>query len=188
MISTRPDAIVLLGCGATKQPHAAQPIDLYLGPMWQTLRTRRGALPAGNVFVLSAGYGFISALTFIQTYEARLTPAIADRLIARGIFGRSDLTPRGIVPAHCAGPCAADVLVRPGRRGDRPARQLIIAAGGEYRRVLQSFVAEFREAGLLDRDCSIEITRGGIGEQRSQLGRWLDRVNGIEPIELQEAA
>lgn len=182
MISTKPTALVFMACGATKLPHAEQPIRLYQGPMWQTLRLKLGALPAGNVFVLSAGYGFINAQTFIQTYEQRLTPATADRMIERGIHARNDLTPRGIVAPHQAGPSAAASLITPGRLGEPRARSLIIAAGAEYRRVLDVYVAQFLAAGLLDPNCSIARTRGGIGEQRHQLGAWLDQANGRQAL------
>src|SRR6201988_3697229 len=80
-----PDRVlVLMACGGNKLPGAAAPRDLYLGPMWQTLRLWIGAVPWRNVFVISGRYGLISAETIVETYEQRLEREAADRMIAAG--------------------------------------------------------------------------------------------------------
>ena len=82
------DVLILMSCSATKRQtdKAIPAIELYDGPLWQTLRTHLGAIPTRNVCVLSGKYGFINALlTLIEPYEARLSQQAADRLIARGV-------------------------------------------------------------------------------------------------------
>jgi hypothetical protein len=170
--------LLLMPCSASKLPHAEQPRQLYTGPMWQTLRQHRGALPWENVMVLSGKFGFISAQTFIQTYEARLTPAKADRMIARGIHAPNDH--HGELPAlggHGSGCCALDTVVLPGRRGRRPFETVINAGGADYRRVFDSFIPELIAAGAIAPDAQIRRVAGGIGEQRQQLGQWLRGLN-----------
>jgi len=167
--------LLLMPCSATKLDHADQPRRLYLGPMWQTLREHLGDMPWENVFVLSGEYGFISSLNFIQTYDGVLTSAKADRMIARGVEGGND--------HHGAssngGPCPSNVLVSPGRKGQQPFDRVLCAGANDYRRVLQHFIAEWINAGLIKPDARIFHVVGGIGEQRQQLGRWLRKEEGF---------
>jgi hypothetical protein len=117
--------ILLMPCSAKKLDHADQPRRLYLGPMWQTLRTHQGKLPWRNVFVLSGKYGLIRAENFIQTYDERLTRVKADYLINGGIHAPNDHfgktlsvpTPTRTVspsrPSSAPAPVSTDASLRP---------------------------------------------------------------------------
>lgn len=172
----RPDrAILLMPCSGRKLDHAEQPRKLYTGPMWQTLRTHRGALPWRNVFVLSGKFGFITAQTFIQTYDERLTAAKADHLIKGGIQAPNDHF--GACGRFGAGTRPADV-VRPYAYKDRPPFEKVISAGaGEYKRVFEAFIPQFKAEGIIAIDAPVLQVSGGIGEQRGQLGAWLRELS-----------
>jgi Family of unknown function (DUF6884) len=172
------DTLVLMGCSATKKEGRGPALDIYDGPLWQTLRVYLGAVPRGNVCVLSAKYGFTGALTRIQPYDARLSAQAADYLIARGIHERNDHFGR-IKPGTATGP-SPYVEANGTLRGDGkwPYRTVIVAASGEYVRVFRHFRHAFVEAGLIEADAPVHTTTGGIGEQRAQLGFWLNHVNG----------
>lgn len=128
--------------------------------MWQTLRQHIGLIDWRDVFVLSGEYGFICSLNFIQTYEARLTPAKADRHIELGIH-RADGRP---------GP--ADII-KPYGKHRAPFDRVMCAGAGEYRRVFEAWIPAFKAAGIITTDAPVFQVQGGIGEQRSQLGKWL---------------
>jgi hypothetical protein len=163
--------ILLMPCSAKKLDHADQPRRLYLGPMWQTLRTHQGKLSWRNVFVLSGRYGLIRAENFIQTYDEQLTPEKADYLIRGGINAPNDHY--GACSHFGAAPRPADV-VRPYAYKDRPPFETVISAGaGDYRRVFEAFIPEFKAAGIIAQDAPVLQVSGGIGEQRGQLGQWL---------------
>jgi hypothetical protein len=159
--------LLLMPCSDTKLPHADLPRRLYLGPLWQTLRTHQGRLPWRNVMVLSGRFGFITAETFIQTYNQRMTAELADQLVAAGINGRNP----------CGGPCAAD-LVRPAaHRGALAFARVISAGAGDYARVFAAFIPELQAAGIVAADARIDQVKGGIGTQRGQLGCWLREIS-----------
>ncbi|MGY3582423.1 hypothetical protein ACVIGB_000653 [Bradyrhizobium sp. USDA 4341] len=166
----RPDkTILLMPCSGKKLDHADQPRRLYTGPMWQTLRTHRGELPWRNVFVLSGRFGFVTAETFIQTYNERLTREKADYLIRGGIRAPNNHYGK----ASPGGPGPADV-VRPYAYKDRRPFETVISAGaGEYRRVFEAFIPQFIADDIIASDAKVLQVAGGIGEQRAQLGRWL---------------
>lgn len=171
------DVLVLMGCSATKRDAIHVPaFDLYDGPMWQTLRTHLGRIPRGNVCVLSGKYGFINALSRIRTYEARLTSQKADYLIDRGVIACNDQF--GLIrPGEATGPNPLVEANGTVRCGLYPYRAVIVAASGEYERVFNSFAAEFQSHQLVGTPCTMLRVAGGIGEQRQQLGQWLDEIN-----------
>jgi Family of unknown function (DUF6884) len=158
-------ALVLMPCGGCKLDREAPLDELYTGPLWQTLRTYRGAIPRENVCVLSAKYGFENARTFGAPYDERLSADKAERMLDHGVerlFENAGRTPAATV-------------------GRGPFSTVIIAGAGHYRRVMESYVAGFQRLGIVDRDACVRTVEGGIGEQRSQLGRWLIELNGGAP-------
>jgi hypothetical protein len=178
--------LLLMPCSDTKLPHAAQPRELYLGPMWQTLRTHRGNLPWRNVFVLSGKYGFLYAEEFIQTYNERLTREKADYLIAGGIQHPNDHI--GSIPLAGSGTRPVDML-RPWQFRDRqPFSTVLVAGAGEYARVFRAYVSEAQRAGIISADADVHYVRGGIGEQRQQLGEWLREFNSVPSTKTLQAA
>lgn len=164
------DTLVLMPCSATKAPigrGSTQARLLYNGPMWQTLRTHKPfALPWANVLVLSGLYALIRATDGIGTYEAKLTGGNAQRLIAAGLHAPNDFF--GTLE-HTTTRSPWELLDH-----DRPPfRCCIIAGAGEYLRVFGWLARALQEAGTIAPGAQVLAVRGGIGEQRKQLGRWL---------------
>ena len=62
--------------------------DRYDGPLWRTLRHVDRDGSKAKVAFLSARYGFRTADTPIELYDARLTPDLAARMIAGGTTTR----------------------------------------------------------------------------------------------------
>ena len=171
------NTLILMACSGKKKPlapGAVMPlIDLYDGPMWQSLRTHLAGRSA-HVVVLSGRYGFTSAYCHLPTYEAKLTTQKADHLIARGLDGKQDRFGELKQVLDTSPLCA---MIRPGSamrsNPDRAWAGVIAAGGGEYRRVFEFMIDAMRESGDIDADAPVFMTRGGIGEQRSQLGKWI---------------
>ena len=169
-----------MACSQVKRsPGKRMPaIDLYDGPLWQTLRVHQGRLPSHNVCVLSGRYGFINACTAILPYEGKLSTEAANWLVKRDIdmpnteFGRIKAPPFGQSALREAG---ADIRVPM-----RPYSFVLIAASGDYARVLRYFASEFKRRKLVTADAAIITTSGAIGMQRQQLGHALHRLNGNE--------
>lgn len=159
--------LILVACSATKRdvgdalPHGVPLHDLYDGPIWQTLRTRMRD-DWRNVIVLSGGLGIVPASLNALPYEARLSTEKADELIRRSILARQGdrVTPLAVMSPPAAGPWQG----------------AIVCAGANYRRVFLAHLQQLRQWGGLDPLAPLLITRGGIGEQRSQLGRWVDQL------------
>ncbi|OYW56801.1 MAG: hypothetical protein B7Y80_01580 [Hyphomicrobium sp. 32-62-53] len=177
---TPDDVLVLMACSATKIDRKAPAAELYDGPTWQTLRHHRGAIPLGNVFVLSGEYAFVSALATLAPYEARISERKADFLIAGGIHAHNTRF-GAIKPGRMPG---ASPFVEAGAGGrlilePRPYRHVIACGAGDYGRVFESFLAGFKRDGLVDASAITLRPAGGIGEQRGQLGQWLRQANGL---------
>lgn len=196
------NTMVLMACSSTKNEALAAKdhrqelplIDLYDGPMWQTLRSHApGARYKLRVVVLSGKYGITGAHLQSQTYEAKLSPQKADTLIRNGLieqqnwFGELDGS-CGLATAplgHLSSPYTSLASPEPLRR--LPWRGVIVAAGGDYRRVFMAMLRQLGQAGHLADDVVVLSTAGGIGEQRQQLGQWLDALM-LNTNPLREAA
>ena len=140
--------LVIMACSGMKLPHAAPAMELYQGVMYSTFRAnvQRDARPV--VVILSALYGFIASDAFIEPYEQRLTPERADLMLSDLGTYLSVSSPEG----------AANVL---------------LAGGGEYRRVMRGAIPRLIERGFIASEAKVTETTGGIGYQRQQLGEFL---------------
>ena len=178
------NTLILMACSGKKKPlapGAVMPlIDLYDGPMWKTLRTHLAGRHA-HVVVLSGRYGFTSAYSHLPTYEAKLTTQKADHLIARGLDGKQD---RFGELKHVLDTSPLCAMIRPGSamksNPDRAWAGVIAAGGGEYRRVFEYMIGAMKASGDIQPDAPVFMTRGGIGEQRSQLGKWIAYLGRME--------
>lgn len=178
------NTLILMACSGKKKPlapGAVMPlIDLYDGPMWQSLRTHLAGRSA-HVVVLSGRYGFTSAYCHLPTYEAKLTTQKADHLIARGLDGKQD---RFGELKHVLDTSPLCAMIRPGSamksNPDRAWAGVIAAGGGEYRRVFEYMIGAMKASGDIQPDAPVFMTRGGIGEQRSQLGKWIAYLGRME--------
>lgn len=188
---TLSNTLILMACGGTKRdvlPGQEIPlIDLYDGPMWQTLRTHLGdwyfkvvhGFTPAQVVVLSGKYGIIDAGTYCGTYEARLTKEKADTLIKAGILSHQDRFGTMNTKYGTAGTPLSAMGRSTFPRDDHAGagwRGVVICGGSEYRRAFMALVKQLIEYGAVELDAPILATSGGIGEQRAQLGRWLQAL------------
>lgn len=166
--------LVMIACSATKitYPRPRPAIEVYDGPMWQTLRTHKGE--DACVCVLSGKHGFMNAGAYIRSYEARLSQERADYLIGKGIYANFDdwgKRRRGMpggTPWVEAGATGRLSAFR-----STPYEYVIIAGADPYLRVFEAFGLAFQRDGLIAKHAISRFTHGGIGEQRGQLGEWL---------------
>lgn len=191
------NTLLLLACSSTKRTcpdGVSVPLyELYDGSIWQTLRSHLRCWPAAhaNVVVLSGKFGIVGAGTHARPYEARLTDAKADALIRQGIIERQDHFGE-LRRAHSPGLLAQTplaIMSRARNDTDRPNEtgwQGVIICGGEtYRRTFMALLQQLIEWGGVANGAPVLVTRGGIGTQRSQLGRWVDDLVAHTP-ELRE--
>jgi hypothetical protein len=171
------DVLVLMPCGGNKLSTRAPLLDLYTGPLWQTLRTHLGEIPARNVFVLSAKLGLRSVLEQADPYEQRMSSQRAQQLVRQGIHGCDTIVRNNMVVPM--GPTPMSQLVS-GRSDtiskiERPFRAVILAGAGDYLWVMHGLLLDMQIADLVTPDAEILTVQGGIGEQRGQLGAHLRR-------------
>lgn len=180
------NTLVMMACSASKRETADKQdmplIDLYNGPLWQTLRVKIGRWPRCplRVVALSGRYGIVDALTPAQGYEARLTSDKADRVIRMGLLERQDwfgelpgdrLAPTPLSATRCPVEIDSTGLAR-----RRPWKGVVIAGSGEYRRVFTALLSQLLCWGHVASNARVFTTCGSIGIQRSQLGTWLEQL------------
>lgn len=189
------EALILMACSATKRAlsegQTLPLMELYDGPMWRTLRAHLGdwfvsskhpSPAAYQVVVLSGRYGIVDAQTYSPAYEAKLSATKADALIRAGLFERQDwfgeLDGRGGLAASPLSymQCHTTSVKSPQRLKRMPWRAVIVAGGGDYRRVFLALLAQLRDRGDVSPKACVLVTQGGIGQQRAQLGAWIDRL------------
>lgn len=187
------DTLVLMACSATKRAcaHGLPLLELYDGPMWQTLRQHKGAIPDANVFVLSGRYAFGTALAHGVNYEQKISAEKVDSLIEHGIDGKPALPTMASNSKDRSLAFFRDRLThravlrrtvwRDGRYAELPPWGAVINAGaGEYRRFFDWLIDAGKAGGIIAPDAPVLTVCGGIGTQRGQLGAHLRAVNGYE--------
>lgn len=175
---------ILMPCSATKRVTGSSlPLwQLYRGPLWLTLVSRLTGVQVdgGGVIALSALYGWQRAGAYCRTYELRLSKAAAEWMIDRGVFGGCDQRAR-TAPERDRASFAAHGSLRIALHDARvvePVDQLVVAGAGLYRDVMLAGIAAAAELGLVAPGARVWCVAGGIGEQRSQLGRWASGIGG----------
>ena len=138
--------LVMMACSGAKREVASPAFDLYRGVMYETFRAHVKAHARPQVIILSALHGFIDPAKIIAPYDQKMTSYRADEMI-------DDLTQFMKGPYW---PLDID--------------QVFFAGGKNYRRVMRAAIS--RIAPMVE----IEESSGGIGMQRSQLGRYLDQL------------
>lgn len=157
------NAVLVMGCSDSKRPTSngkAPGLQLYDGPMFRTLRAWCQHHPLWptylDIYVLSGKHGFVSALTPIESYDHRLRMADIDALDS---------------PDQRA-------LVSEATKGAHP--QVLFAGGPLYHTLFTRLCPpdlEWQWTG----DNWPRGKRGGIGQHRVQLNRWLDAIPKCEP-------
>jgi hypothetical protein len=140
--------LVLMACCATKKKGMGMgpAIEVYTGVFFQTLKNKlkEGAMP--NLRILSAKYGFIAPDQKIEVYDQVMDKSSADG------FMLDDKLVEGF-PSNI--------------------KDVLIVGSDQYQRVMKAAIEDLIKAGKIDKGASINVTKGGIGEQRAQLGKYL---------------
>lgn len=151
--------LVLMPCCAKKGAKAAPAMELYKGVFFQSFASnvKPGAQP--NVIILSAKHGFIDPTKQIEPYDQVMTPTRAKEMLSN----------LGAELAKVTWPTNI--------------QDVLIVGGKEYQQVMRAAVADLVNAGRIPRTASINVTSGGIGEQRQQLNNYLQAIPSEEPAE-----
>jgi GNAT superfamily N-acetyltransferase len=153
--------LVLMACCATKKKGMGPAIEVYTGVFFQTLKNKlkEGAMP--NLRILSAKYGFIAPDQKIEVYDQVMDKSSADG------FMLDDKLVEGF-PSNI--------------------KDVLIVGSDQYQRVMKAAIEDLIKAGKIDKGASINVTKGGIGEQRAQLGRYLASLPAKKEPEGKRAA
>lgn len=168
--------LLILACSATKRhdPGWMPAWERYDGPLWQTWRTVDPHRRLARVGFLSARYGFRRADSPIEDYDARLTPDLADRMIAGGMGTRWPRPPSPRKPDSHPG-CEIASLAQ---HGTRPFTDVALVGGGLYLKVMRALLDGFREMRCITPDAEITEVNAGIGVMRQRLRVWLEDGRG----------
>lgn len=144
--------LVLMPCCAKKGAKAAPAMELYKGVFFQSFASnvKPGAQP--NVIILSAKHGFIDPTKQIEPYDQVMTPTRAKEMLSN----------LGAELAKVTWPTSI--------------QDVLIVGGKEYQQVMRAAVADLVNAGRIPSTASINVTSGGIGEQRQQLNNYLQSI------------
>lgn len=143
-------ALVLMACSASKLARPAAAVDLYQGVLYQSYRVHVRETARPAVLILSSRHGFLNPHAPIEPYDERMSSSRADEMIAA-------------LPQVVAAAAWPDSVGK-----------VLLAGGKHYRRVMRAAVASRYPAGL-----QVEETVGGIGMQRSQLGKFLRNLGAV---------
>jgi hypothetical protein len=167
--------LLVIACSETKarEPGRIPAFDRYNGPLWQTLRAADPDGSKARVAFLSAHFGFRCACEPIKSYNTRLTPELAQRMIAGGVRRRwpEHRIPHGHMPDGSQAAYQISVL---SELGSTPFSDVALVGGQLYLTVMRNFVAGFKELGSVSQDARIVEINGPIGLMRQMLRRWLD--------------
>lgn len=173
--SPDPRRLLILACSGTKRPDPGNipAIDRYNGPLWQTLRTADPDGRRAKVAFLSAHYGFREASWPIKTYDARLTPDLAQRMIAGGMGTR---WPRPTSPRkpETAGMHPGSEIASMSRFGRQPFCDVALVGGHLYLDVMRAFLKEFIRMKCVVVAPHVTEINAPIGVMRRHLRQWLE--------------
>lgn len=141
--------LILMACSATKLDSPAPAKEFYQGVMWQSLRANMPGGQDPHIVVLSAMHGFIPGSAVVAPYDKLMTPVRAREL-------EFDLEQ------------FIEAVEWP-----EDATRILLAGGGLYRYLMRRMVGELIRAGKLAGALEISEVSGGIGLQRSQIGKFV---------------
>ncbi len=147
-------------------------LDRYDGPLWRTLRAADPDGRRAKVAFLSALYGFRAASTAIDFYNKRLTPDLAERMIAGGVTTRWPRPASPTRPDSCGIHAGAEIAGLT-RYGDEPITDLALVGSRLYVEVMHALVRGFVEMGCVRRDARVTVINDQIGRMRQDLRAWL---------------
>ncbi|UBS33921.1 hypothetical protein LBX01_04685 [Altererythrobacter sp. N1] len=170
-----PHRLLILACSATKRRDVGwiDAVDRYDGPLWQTVRAVCPDRMRIKVAVLSARYGFLDSRSPVEDYDARLTPDLAQRMIAGGMNRRWPRPPSARKP-DTYGDSPGCQIASLSNHGTRPFTDVALAGGHLYIGVMRAFLDGFRDLRCVAPDARITEINGPIGIMRQQVRGWLE--------------
>ncbi len=178
--------LLVLACSATKRsdPGYLPALYRYEGPLWQTLRAADPGRRKTKVAFLSARHGFQDAAARLENYDARLTPDLAQRMIAGGMGTR---WPRPSSPRKPdnAGMHPGAEIASMTRFGRIPFRDVALVGGHLYLDVMRAFIKEFMRMKCVTENARVTEINGPIGLMRRDLRHWIDRDSEVQSGENQ---
>lgn len=145
--------LLLISCSDSKLAGTHPAKSLYTGALHQMLRKWMPA-KSPELYVISAKHGLVHGEATLTSYDQKMDAERAQELAARPL----DLS-------SFAGKTFHDVFV---------------AGSEQYRAVAQAYLQKLQAAGIVAPDATINMTTGGIGDQRGQLGDYLRAIGGTE--------
>lgn len=170
------DRLLVLACSATKttEPGAVPAIRRYDGPLWRTLRAADPEGKLAQVAYLSARHGFGEASTPLDRYDARMTPELAQMMIAGGLGTRWP-RPKSWRRPETGRHAGAEIAWMARRAGpERRFREVAFVGGRLYLDVMRAFLPLFREAGHVAPDARVVEINAPIGLMRRDLRAWIE--------------
>ena len=167
--------LLILPCSATKRhdPGWMPAWERYDGPLWQTWRAVDPERRLARVGFLSARYGFRAGDSPIEDYDARLTPAMAEQMIAGGMGTRWPRPPSPNKPDNYGSHPGCEIASL-AYHGTRPFTDVALVGGQLYLKVMRAFLEGFREMRCLTPDAEITEINAGIGVMRARVRAWLE--------------
>ncbi|WP_145200335.1 hypothetical protein [Sphingobium sp. B2] len=167
--------LLILACSATKRrdPGWMPAWERYDGPLWQTWRAVDPQRRLARVGFVSARYGFRSADSPIEHYDARLTPDLAKRMIAGGMGTRWPRPPSAGKPDNYGSHPGCEIASL-AYHGTRPFTDVALVGGHLYLKVMRAFLEGFREMRCITPDAEVTEINAGIGVMRAKLRAWLE--------------
>ncbi len=171
----RPRRLLILACSATKHrdPAYMPAWNRYDGPLWRTLRAADPQRRKASVAFLSARYGFRTADSPIEDYDAPLSQELAERMIAGGVTTRWPRPPSPRRPDKCGSHPGCEIASLTWH-GAKPFGDIALVGGGLYLEVMRAFLPEFTRMGCVLTGARIVEINAGIGLMRKRLRAWLD--------------
>lgn len=178
-----PRRLIILSCSSTKRPDAGRmpARDRYDGPLWQTLRAADPEGRRAQVGFVSARYGFRSAATPIQNYDARLSPQLAAAMIAGGMITRWPRPKRKNGPDNVGMHPGAEIASMR-RAASGPFLDVALVGGALYLDVMRAFLAGVQELGHVASDAVVTEINGPIGIMRRDLRAWLASADVLREV------
>lgn len=158
--------LILMPCSAKKGGKGGPAGDLYQGVFFQTYRANTKDRDQPQMVILSAEHGFISPEKRIEPYDRLLDKERADEMLGdmRKLVSEIEQALADIPRAKPKEGYLYDI------------QDILIVGGKEYQAVMRTALAQMKEEGLINPEASVNATKGGIGEQRQQLGQWLNTL------------
>jgi hypothetical protein len=180
------ERLLIVMCSDSKTDVPGKAIDVYTGPIFQSLRKALGEIPVADhpkIVILSAKLGWIDPDTSIDPYNEKMTPEKAAEFITNGIdFGLRVSNTR---------PGGETISLRRHfgfKAEERPFKDVMMIGGSDYQDVMDAAVTQLQRIGYINADASINDTLGeGIGGKRKAMVEWMKKTDSQESVSTPEA-